>query len=417
MRHLSLVLAASLLLSSCRTYSVESAKPGAKRAVHHEVPLRNITDGCIEDFRTDADYFPDKITAEFAEIFKVTYHKYYKVVRLAADVTASASEPVSDTMVLVQCGAPVPRLEGDLKGAAVIPIPVLTIAANDNCDIAAIHELGFEDRIVAIGGSHIYNEKLRKLSLQGTLPSIGYAWHGLPNSEYLLANPPDVLFMRRATLEHGSALSRARALGIKAAPTVGRSERHYLGFAEWIKYFAVFLNSERKAQDHFSEVAGKARSIADQAKGLPNKPAVIWAGFDKGGMWSAARSPLDMRAQYLEDAGGNNLLANEKALPSGLITTEELLARAAGAEFWIAESVTTKGWPDERFLNRISAYLHGNVYHHEKRSIFEFDAYDWYETGAMRPDLVLQDLVALFHPELKTNHATLFFDHVKQAAP
>jgi iron complex transport system substrate-binding protein len=151
-------------------------------------------------------------------------------------------------------------------------------------------------------------------------------------------------------------------------------------------------------------------------RSILTKPAAFWAGYSAGGTWSVARSPLDFRTRFLEDAGAANPLYDAKALPSGETPNETLLNLASNADFWISENVTTKGWPAPRILNRFRAYRENRVYHHEKRTIFELNAYDWYETGAMRPDLVLEDLVSLFHPGLAPGHSLMFFDLVRKEA-
>jgi iron complex transport system substrate-binding protein len=407
-----------LLLFGCRTQKFDdgAGRSTTVRKSFSGVPVANLRGECVADYRPDIDYFPEKATLEFARVFSVEYHKNYKVVRLAVERRPEGESGASDTLVLVQCGTPAPKLEGDLANATAISIPVMSIACNDNCDIAAISQLGYENRLTAIGGGHLYNASVRQRWDAKKLATIGYAWHGLPNSEVLLASPPDVLFMRRATLEQGISLARSRRLGIRAAPTLARHEKHYLGFAEWVKYFALFLNAEKTAQSSFSEVAQRCLSISQRARSTATKPLAFWAGYSSGGTWSAARSPLDFRSRFLEDAGAVNPLFDAKALPTGEVPNEALLNLAAEADFWISESVTTKGWPAPRILNRFKSYRENHVYHHEKRTIFELDAYDWYETGAMRPDLVLEDLVSLFHPELAPGHSLMFFDRVRKEA-
>ena len=95
---------------------------------------------------------------------------------------------------------------------------------------------------------------------------------------------------------------------------------------------------------------------------------------------------------------------------------QKLLDLAAGADFWIADSHTAKGWPNQDFLRHFAAYRERRIYHHERRTDFALNAFDWYETGAMRPDLVLEDLVSLFHPEIVPGHELMFFDRLRPEA-
>jgi iron complex transport system substrate-binding protein len=407
-----LIAIALLVLCGCRTHRFEdgTGKSISKREPFRGVPSTNLTDGCVEDYRPDVDYFPDKTALRYARIFTVSYHGNYKVVKLAADPGVTSNEKVTDTMVLLQCGTPAPVLTGKLAGATLITIPLMTIAANDNCDIAAISELGFDDRMTAVGGGEIYNEKVRERWRRKELASIGYAWHTLPNVEVLLAQPPDAVFIRRSTLEHGEAVTRARSLGIRAVPSLSRREGHYLGFAEWVKYFALFLNAERTADNLFTQVSEKSERLTRQAQQARVKPTVFWGDHTAGGTWSVARSPHDLLTSYLTDAGAINPFFDGKALPGGEVPNEKLLGIAAEADFWLTSSRTMKGWPDESFLSHFKAYRSHRVYSHHKRSDGKLNIWDWYETGALRPDLVLEDLVSLFHPEIVSNHELMFFE-------
>jgi iron complex transport system substrate-binding protein len=400
-------------LTSCRTYTLDGGARNLNRPLFRGTPGHNLTGECVEAFDPSIDYFPDKISPKHARIYSVSYHGHYKVVRLNAARTNQEENPVADTMVLIQCGTPAPSLRGELAGATVIETPARTIAANDNIDVGFINRLGQAERLVAVGGREVYNEQIRRRWDEKKLASIGFAWHEAPNLEVVLAYQPDVLFMRRAALTQAEAMQKARRLGIKAAPTLARSEPTYLAAAEWMKYIALFLNEEQKAEAAFSRVEEECMRIRDRAVAVTGKPRAIWANYEGGGFWRTARSPLDLRAHYLEDAGAINPLADEQALISGRLSTEQLLKLAGDADYWITENHTMQGWPDKIYLQQFKAYRTGRIYHHQKRTNFEVPAYDWYETGPERPDLVLKDLAALFHPEFFSGHTQLFFETLK----
>jgi iron complex transport system substrate-binding protein len=401
------------ILTGCRTYTLDGGARNLNRPSFRGAPGHNLTGECVEGFDPSIDYFPDKITPKHARIYSVSYHSHYKVVRLNAPRTNQEENPVVDTMVLVQCGAPAPSLLGELAGATVIETPARTIAANDNIDVGFINRLGQAERLIAVGGREIYNEQIRRRWDEKKLASIGFAWHAPPNLEVVLAYQPDVLFMRRSALTQAEAMQEARRLEVKAAPTLARSEPTYLAAAEWIKYIALFLNEERRAEAAFSRVEEECTRIRNHAVAGTGKPRAIWANYEGGGFWRTARSPHDLRAHYLEDAGAINPLADEQALISGRLSTEQLLKLAGDADYWITENHTAQGWPDKIYLQQFKAYRTGRIYHHQKRTNFEVPAYDWYETGPERPDLVLKDLAALFHPELFPGHTQLFFETLK----
>ena len=94
---------------------------GVVVAAQASVPrATNITAGCVERVDPAADYFPDKVAIEDASTFSVEYRKSYKVVTIKEVYAGGPGE----RYVLVQCGTPVPRLEGELAGAQVVTVPL-----------------------------------------------------------------------------------------------------------------------------------------------------------------------------------------------------------------------------------------------------------------------------------------------------
>jgi iron complex transport system substrate-binding protein len=82
------------------------------------------------------------------------------------------------------------------------------------------------------------------------------------------------------------------------------------------------------------------------------------------------------------------------------VGTEALLTVADQPDCWIAGDIHARQLPDERTLAAFKAYRLGCFYGNFGRSKPQWDAFDWYETGVVRPDLVLRDLVKMLHPTL-----------------
>ena len=89
------------------------------------VAAANLTRQCVERFDPSIDYFPDKVALEDATNFTVEYRRSYKVITLNE---AFAGGP-PERYVLVQCGAAVPALTGDLAGAQIIIVPIRSMFA------------------------------------------------------------------------------------------------------------------------------------------------------------------------------------------------------------------------------------------------------------------------------------------------
>ena len=399
-----------MILSGCKpTVSTSGESLAWERQAG--VPSTNMTESCIANFDPAVDYFPEKIELSYAERFRVSYHGYYKV--LQANVAGSEWGPdVSDTVVLVQCGAPTPPLEGELEGAAVVQVPVRTIVSNEDGSIARARELGYVDRVAGMAGGGIYDTTLRQRWEDNQLISVGESFHGPPNFETLVASTPGVVFLFTSSLDHTEALDQGRSLGLATVPIIGWGEPTILGQAEWVKHTALFFNAEGAATTYFNNVTTRYLDLRDLVAGETDRPVTIWGGpLSQGGRWWIEAG--SWMAQALADAGGHNPFLPDSGETSISLSTEAVLARATEAEYWLTEHVALESLGAAGPLETIPAFREGRVYHIHKRAVPEHDAYDWYETALVRPDVVLQDLVAILHPELLPDHELFFLQNIR----
>lgn len=401
------LLLSSLLLAivGCKPLTLTN-DAAASWPLQSGAPTTNLTEHCVEDYDPSVDYFPDKITIERATNFSVSYHGHYKVVRSQVEVSEERTVP-SDVLILVQCGTPAPELSGDLAEATVIEVPVGTVAANEDGSIMRTAMLGFDERIIGIGGGGIYDLDLRQRWEAKEIASIGASFHGPPRFEVLLAIKPGVVFKSTSSLDHTEALSRGRTLGLPLVPILAWSEPTILGQTEWIKHTALFLNAEQIATAYFDDVVQRYMALATKAQSIPEKPMAVWGGpHGNGGWWIKAGS---WQAQAMRDAGAINPFDLKTDEITIAVSTESVLAKASNADFWFTEEVGMENLGAARTLEKIAAFQKSGVYHVHRRARPEHNAYDWYETAPIRPDLVLEDLVSIFHPELLPEHELYFF--------
>ncbi len=378
---------------------------------------------------TEEDYFPDKVSIDYAENLQVTYYNNYKVVKTKVEFGTAAQDADSiawdraftDVMVLVQRGTPVPSLTGELEGAHVIEIPVETIAGNADEAPTRFIALGVTDKLIGLGHEGVYDEKLRKRFVEGEIQAIGASWHTGPNLEVLLAVEPDVTLLTAASLTQSEGIKKTRDLGLKAAPEFSWSETSYLGQLEWIKYDALFVNAEAAATEFFNTIKNRCDSLKSLVQNRSEKPGVLWGMHSKSGSWTIRAN--GGVAQIIKDAGGVNPFADGNAavtetkangLSEGIpISDEIVLGKAEEVDFIISFQSATENWPPVNYMNSFPAYREGNLYHHFKR-FRDYGAYDWYQSAPVRPDLLLMDLITLFYPDVLPDHELYFLEPFKK---
>lgn len=381
--------------------------------------------GQEQGFQTSSgtDYFPDKVSVDYAKNFSVTYHGNYKVVKAKVGYGAAEQDADSlswtraftDVMVLVQRGTPAPPLTGELKGAHIIEVPVNTIAGNADDAPTRFLALEIEDKVVGFGHKAVYDQGLKARFDDGELKEIGASWHTGPNLEMLLSIKPEVTLLTAASLTQADGVSRTRDLNLKAAPEFSWSETTYLGQLEWIKYDALFLNAEARATEFFDEIKARCDSLINLVKQVDEKPSAMWAMHSRSGNWTV-RSNGGV-AELIKLAGGKNPFADDEAaitrteangLSEGITIPDEIvLQKGSEIDFIISFQSTTGNWPPETYMNTFPAYRNKGLYHHFK-NFTDYGGYEWYQAAPMRPDLLLSDLIKLFHPELLPDHELYF---------
>ncbi len=340
----------------------------------------------------------------YAETFKVFDCDGYRVVDLQAPVVPSAGvskgAELSARVVLVADGAARPALSGEFAGATLVHTPVERIAVNWTHLEAILATLDATERIVAIGGDQSYNDSLRKRTRAGEIAQIGYGWRSTPVISELLAARPDVFFMVLADDSHIEHYRRVAELGIPVVPIFLDAEPSYMGPLDYVRLLAMFTGGEQRAEAFVSKVEGNVAALKRQVAGRPRK-LVLSAWFAGGGRWMA--TVRNAYNRLLQDAGAVNVMArrDDMRLDDFIrVDSRTLLEEARRADCWIIRDAFSQTFSDVEYLSKFKAWRQDCLFATDGSSKPEFGAYDLYETGMIRPDLLLADLIGMLHPEL-----------------
>jgi len=370
-----------------------------------EAPTANLADGCVTAFDRTADYFPDKVTVEHADGFTVAYFDTYKLVTVAEPFQGGAPE----TYVLLQCGAPEPELVGDLAGATVVQVPVATIFSASATHNPMLEALGMLDRLTGVS-SLAYTATQAVIDAGAAGDIIEFAPTFETNVEIVLDAAPDILMTGGAD---EPAYRTLRGAGIPVVANAEWLEADVLGRAEWIKYIALFFNAEATAEAVFGEIdeayAAAAAIGASVAEG--DRPLVFSGSAFQGTFYASGGASYV--AQTIAAAGATYVFADNRDAGSiAFADLEQILDRAGDAPFWINAATNYRTLADitaeEPRLAALPAAQSGEVWVYDRLST-PSGALGYWELGVLRPDLILLDMLAIFHPELVPDHEPVFY--------
>ena len=203
-----------------------------------------------------------------------------------------------------------------------------------------------------------------------------------------------------------ATLAVIRNAGIPVVANTEWLEPTALGRAEWVKYMALFLNEERKAQQLHAAMKQRYRSLSARATALPEaERPLIMTGRSTRGMFVIAGGHSYV-ASLIKDAGGRYAWPDNAGVSSATVDLESQIQRAADADIWINGG----GWKslpamleDEPRYGAFKAYRNQQVWVYERRQTPD-GRNDYWSRGVAHPDVILADLVHIFHPRLTPGH-------------
>jgi len=359
----------------------------------------NVKSGCVGRFDPETDYFPDKAVIEDAANFRVEYQKSYKLVTVRQ---AGAGGP-AESYVLVQCGAPAPKLAGALAGAHLVVVPIASLFVSSPTHLAPLADL---DRIEVLTGvarrDAVMDPRAEARIRAGKV--VEFAKVGLvPDVERVVAERPSLLM---ASATSGTALAVIRSAGVPVVINTEWLESTALGRAEWLKYMALFLNEEGRAQALYRAMSDRYRLISTRAQAGPESARpLVMTGRSTRGVFVIAGGRSYV-ASLIADAGGRYAWADNTSAGTASIDLEAQIQRAANADVWINGG----GWTNQAAMlenepryREFKAYRQGQVWVYERREM-PGGGNDYWSRSVTHPDLLLADLVKIFHPALAKAH-------------
>jgi len=385
-----------VLLSSAVVFSA-----GAQDAV-------NLTEECVADYDPAVDYFPDKADVTDAENFAVEYFNNYKVVTVTD--AFDAAEPF--TYVLVQCGTPTPDATDFPDDTQYIEVPTGDFIAMSTTQLPHLTQLDLLDNLVGLDSFLFVNTpEVRDLIDAGELVEIGSGAE--VNVELVLETEPDMVmtFGFDPSSDAHPVLIEA---GIFTALNAEWREATPLARAEWIKYTALFYNEEAAAEAIYTDIVTAYEEASELAASVPadERRVVLWNTFSSfSEAWSIPGAETYVGA-LIADAGGVVALGEEAPANSALLSFEVVYDGALDADIWIANAfgvATLQGLldADPRYED-FAAVQNGSVWNNSL-DINENGGNNYFELGVTNPHLILQDLVAIFYPDLLPNHEFTFY--------
>ena len=288
-----------------------------------------------------------------------------------------------------------------------IPAGAKQIVCMSSSYIAMLDALGQADRIVAVSGiDYVSNPYIiaHKDSIKDMGPEMNY--------ELLLGLKPDVVLLYGIGDAQTAVTDKLKELSIPYMYVGEYLEESPLGKAEWMVALSELTDSREKGIEIFSEIPKRYQTLKDLTASVEQRPTVMFnTPWNDSWIMPSTKSYM---AQLVNDAGADYIYkenTSNSSAPIGLETAYGLIQKA---DYWINVGMAST-------MDELKAV---NPKFTDAKSVREKTAYnnnlrltatggnEYWESAVVRPDIVLRDLIHIFHPELVSD-SLYYYRHLE----
>lgn len=390
--HLASMFTLFCAFLSCHNESLK--RDGTASVNHCTLPLDSIYEG-------------SDINLKYAKQFSAKQYKWGFVITFKNGNSDSTSVP---TLFLVRTQLD-EKEKTDVNQSilhryarsTIVEIPLRRLAINSTTHIEFLRLLNETNKLCGLcNADYVYSDDINQKVKSGEITQLGNSMQ--VNAEQLLLCAPDLLILSDPR-ETPSA---------QYCPTTlcqEWKESSALGRAEWIKFEALLFDKLQQADSIFNKTEERYKEFFFKAALSSYHPSVFAAG-NFGDTWYLTGGKGFMASIY-RDANVHYLLADTMV---GTVTCgmEWLLSHYRNADYWMNCQSTRLSELDPR-LKTLKSYQTREIYHFNKRSVKRGSAYvsDFYESAVAHPDIVLADLVHIFHPQFLPDHKNVYVGKIE----
>ena len=347
------------------------------------------------------------LQVSYAKGFTISEYKKYRKITVLDPWQQSGG--ISFEYYLVDRGKDIPV---ELTEKQIIMTPVRSVICLSTSHIGFLSALKEIGTLKALSGAGFVSDpEVQKLVASKKIFDVGYD-QGI-NYELILSLKPDLIIAYGVGGEVTGFINKLRDLGLNVILNGEYLEETPLAKAEWIKFVGAFYNKDQEAADYFSKIEKNYNQIKQSVISVENRPIVLTGLPYKDAWWMAGgRSNL---AALIADAGGKFLWDENTSREAFVVSLEEVVMRSSKADFWIncgtVNTIDELISADSRFS--VFPQLRKKAIFNNNLQVSSGGGNDYWERGVVRPDLILSDLVKIFHPECDSGKVYNFYKKIE----
>lgn len=295
----------------------------------------------------------------------------------------------------------------DFRGG-VIRAGAERIVCMSSTYIAMLDALGQVGRVVGVSGME-YISNPHVLARRDEIKDVGAEI----NYESLVGLKPDLVLLYGVSDALAATTDKMNELGIPYMYVGDYLEESPLGKAEWMVVLSELTDCRAAGERVFGAVPERYDALKRLVSGVTRRPAVM-LNTPWNDSWMMP-SVNNFVVRLIRDAGGDYIYPKNTSHSSVAIGLETAYGLIREADVWLntgrVTSLAELLAVDEKFSDA-KAVREKKVYNNNLR-LTPGGGNDYWESGCVRPDVVLRDLIRILHPELLEEGDLYYYRHLE----
>lgn len=344
---------------------------------------------------------PSAVAADslhFARNLDITYYADYTSVRIRDPWDTLRQR---QHYVLVDRSRPLPA---DLpEDGTVIRVPVRKAVIYTSVHTAIAEQLGVLDRVTGVcEPEYITSQEVLDRIAAGRIADVGLSTS--PNTEKIVDLGSDLII---ASPFENSGYGSAEKLGIPIVEAADYMENHPLGRTEWVLFYGLLLGAREEAEAVFAQTCERYFALRALAASTTERPTLLLER-KYGNSWAVpdGRSYI---ATLHADAGADYVFRDVPGTSSTHLAFEEVFDRAGEADLWLLKYDSRAPMTYDLLAGEYAPYARFRAWKERKVYACNTLTTTYYDDITLHPDRVLEDMIAIYHPDLLPGHVQRYY--------
>lgn len=346
----------------------------------------------------------DTVRMKYSSLLQIVKHADYTVVTIR---NPWDTLKVLHTYLLTDREKPLPE---HLPEGTVVRTPLQKSVIYSSVHCSLWSEL---DELKGIGGvcglEYIKLPQIQEGCRNGSIVNVGNSMN--PDIERIIDLRPDAILL--SPFENSGGYGRVGKLNIPIIECADYMETSALGRAEWMRLYGLLLGKEAQADSLFAGIEKEYLTLTQQVKSQNLKRPTVISEMKNSSAWYIPGGNSTMGRLY-QDAGADYVFAYLSNSGSVPLAFETVFDRGGNADIWLIKYNQPQDKTYSELERDYAPYARFKAFQDRKVYGCNTNHVPFYEESPFHPELLLKDLIKIFHPELLPDYDLKYFSNLAE---